>query len=251
LTGPLDPKPVESEEPIGEGHTPMYSMGISAIPYYDTKIKIDYVVTIWYNPLRGGWIKTIEEVSRNYTRVLEEINYTGIPEKLGLFKPQNKGHTNLSLDLEKVSSSKQYLVVFLVANSVGKKGYDGFTHSCGLLDFSDNPVYIPPLTFNISASENPLQLNKGEEKTLELRITSPTLVNPRVNLTVVNASQGTSIEVLPASQEIVVPPAHAGIATLKVKALETADSKPYTIAINSTISVAKIDKPLYTACFYI
>jgi hypothetical protein len=229
-----------------EDHRPMYSMGIGVIPASDTKLKVDYVLTIWWNQLRQYWIRTLEEVSTDSTRVLEEdLNFTDFFDKAqSLRKIEDRGHVNLSLDLDKITSPDQYFALFLVADVNKTKDPEGFTQFCGLTDFSDTAVPIPPARFNLSPSSNLIEMRQGDERRIELRINSTSIVNPLISL---NSSKPKGIEEVKIEPDkLYLPPAGMVTSILDIKAMNNAEVQPYTIPIYANISFPKIDVGPYT-----
>jgi hypothetical protein len=203
---------------------PSYTMGIGIIQSYNTSAKIDYAVTIQWNPITYTWSRTLEEFLSNGTRTLQENNnYTDF-DNTG-----SNGHINLSLDLDRISSPIQYFVSFYAFDTVLQEG-----HFCGLVDVIGHVFYIPPPDFSISVSPSPVQIKHGEEKTIELRTNSSTIVNPLLSISKVNPPQGLEISVNP--NRTFIPPVGIATSLIKVKANDNAELGPHTIAIYSNIS---------------
>lgn len=203
---------------------PTYTMGIGIIQSYSTSAKVDYAITVQWNPLSQTWSRTLEEFLANGTRILQQDNnYTDFDNIA------NKGYVNLSLDLSDISSPAQYFIAFL--------GFDTDTSKrpiCGLVGNIGRQIYVPPPDFSISVSPNPLQIKQGEERTIELRANSSSLVKPLLSISKVNEPQGVDISISPSSAYI--PAGGMATSLVKVKANDSAEPGPRNIEIHSNIS---------------
>jgi hypothetical protein len=204
--------------------SPTYSMDIGIVQSYNTNVKVDYADMIQWDGLSSTWTRTIQEFLANSTRtLLHDNNYTSF-DNTG-----NNGHVNFSLDLRKVSSPTQYFVVFLALDAILQGG-----NSCGLVDVIGHQIYIPPPDFRISVVPNPTELTQGEERTLELRVNSSTLVKPLFSISKVNAPPGLEISINP--NRTYIPPEGIATSFVKVKATDNVDLGPKTIALYPNVS---------------
>jgi hypothetical protein len=203
---------------------PTYIMGIGIIQSYNTTARVDYAVTVQWNPINRTWSRTLDEFLSNETRTLQQNNnytdfdYTG-----------KNGRVNLSLDLRRISSPAQYFVSFYSFDIALRE-----RHLCGLVDVIGHVFYVPPPQFIISVFPNPVQIRQGEERIIELRTNSSTIVNPLVSISKVNASRGIEISVNP--NRTFIPPGGIATSLIKVNANQSADLGPHTIGIHSHIS---------------
>ena len=225
LSGPFE------ERPIAIARAPLYFMTVGIAHSNDISFKKDYAVSIQWDALNTVWIKTIQEYLMNGTKTLvEDKNYLNFYENTG-----NKGHIDLSLDLRKITSPKEYIVSFGVVDSVIKSG-----NVCGLVDVIENAGYVPPPQFRLSTFPAPLEIRQGEEKTIELRINSTTLATPRIDLKpdLKQAPDGMGIRIVP--DKIEVPPAGVAASHIRVNVSDKVPPGPHTIPIMSTISFPSI-----------
>ena len=203
---------------------PTYTLGIGIIQSYNTSAKVDYAVTVQWNPLNQTWSSTLLEFLANGTRILQQDdNYTEFDNI------EKKGYVNLSLDLNRITSPSQYFMTFLAFDTdVSKRPI------CGLVDNMGHLVYVPPPDFSISVFPNPLLIKQGEEKTIELRANSDSLVKPLLSFSKPKETENLEISISP---NITYIPA-GGLATslVKVKADDDAEPGPYNIGIYSNIS---------------
>jgi hypothetical protein len=200
-----------------------YTMGIGIIQPYSTTAKVDYAVTVQWNPVTQTWIRSMEEFLAYGTRILElDNNYTDF-ENI-----EDKSYINLSLDLDRISSPTQYFITFLAV------GMDISTRPfCGLIDNISHLFYVPPLDFSLSAFPNTLQIKPGEERIIELRANSNNPVKPLLHINIIEP-QGLEISVSPNRTNNTA----GGMTSSFVKVKAKDDTNPITnnIAISSNIS---------------
>jgi hypothetical protein len=219
LSGPFKEKPIPTAI-----RNPSYIMGIGIIQSYNTTAKVDYAVTVQWNPLIQAWSRTVEEFLSNGTRTLQQNNnYTDF-DNTG-----NNGHVNLSLDLRLITSPAQYFLSFYAFDTTMRQ-----RHLCGLIDVIGHVFYAPPPDFSMSVFPNPLQIRHGEEKTIEFRTNSNTIVNPLLNISQIDEPQGMEISINP--YRTFIPPGGIATSLIKVKANDRAVIGPHTIGIYPHIS---------------
>jgi hypothetical protein len=66
LSGTFNKVPIPSAIRI-----PTYTLGIGIIQSYNTSAKVDYAVTVQWNPLNQAWSRTLVEFLANGTRILQ------------------------------------------------------------------------------------------------------------------------------------------------------------------------------------
>jgi hypothetical protein len=219
LSGAFEGVPIPSAIRI-----PTYVMGIGIIQSYNTSAKVDYAVTVQWNPISYTWSSTVEEFLANGTRTLQQNNnYTDF-DNTG-----NNGHVNLSLDLGLIGSPAQYFLSFYAFDTAIQE-----RPACGLVDVIGHVFYVPPPDFSISVFPNPLQIRPGEERTIELRTNSSTIVNPLLSIPQVDKSHGLEISINP--NRTFIPPGGMATSLVKVKANDSAEIGPHTIGIYPHIS---------------
>jgi len=127
---------------------------------------VDYQVDILFDTITKKWVKYLFDhstISRHRTLALE--NYTSFFEKSNNF-------VSLSVNLDSLSSPNKYKVMFYAY--VYQQDTAHF-----ITDFS-NWVDIPPPTYYILTSQNPLQLRAGDTKTIGAQLKSTTGSAPTV-----------------------------------------------------------------------
>ena len=175
LSGPFQ------EIPLPFFRAPTYSAVIGIVQPYDTTIKSDYASSIQWNFTSLTWTRTIDEFIGNQTRtIIQDKNYTNFFGNI-----DNKSYVTLPIDLGKISFPNEYALIFQISDVAAATG-----NFCGLRDIISRPVYIPFPEFRISLFPNPLEITQGEEKDLELKITSHTLVNSTMSLRTANEPPG-------------------------------------------------------------
>jgi len=204
---------------------PIYSMWFGIIQPYDIQSNVDYTNSIEWNAANSTWTKTIQEVTPNDTRyIIRDNNYTKFFDNVA-----NKGHVNLSLDLNKVTSPAEYFIIFGLFDGLMYRG-----NACGLVDITDTSFYVPPPKFRASVFPSPLEIRQGEEKTAELRLNSTSVVRPLVHFELGQIPKDIDISIKP--NNTYATPAGITTSLVDVKASDKAHPGPYTIPINSTIS---------------
>ena len=144
------------------------SIGIHSV--YDTEGS-DYSVRLIRDALNKTWIRTVEEQSpTNDIKILsKENNVTG-------FYSKGQRYIALTLDLNSISSPNQYDLPFYAVDLFVNNGV-----LCRMADIT-NRVFIPPPEFVITTSPSSVLLRPGEEKTIELKVTSTTGVKSQISL---------------------------------------------------------------------
>jgi hypothetical protein len=131
---------------------------------------IDYKLEISWNNKTQNWIKTLEAWSPyGEARVLnnQTIPYT-------LFSEKGSSYILLSCDLNDILYPEKYKVLFY--GEIKKED-----NGPSVTDFT-RWVAIPPLELDVSTSPSSVELRKGEEKTIEVKVNSTHGYEPIVNL---------------------------------------------------------------------
>jgi hypothetical protein len=131
---------------------------------------IDYKLEISWNNQTQNWVRTLEAWSPyGEARVLrnQTIPYTHFSEK-------GSSYVLLSCDLNDILYPEKYKVLFYGEIKKEVKGLS-------ITDFT-RWVAIPPLDLDISTSSSSVELRKGEEKTIEVKVNSTHGYEPVVNL---------------------------------------------------------------------
>ena len=220
LSGPFEAKPPQFLR------FPSYTMYIGIIQPNNVSAYTNYEVLLQWDALKSTWIRTIQERLSNNTRILEQDqNYTDFFDNTG-----NKGHITFSLDLRRITSPNQYFLGFLVFDGIAKN-----RNFCGLVDVIPNTAYVPPPEFSIASLPDRVEIKQGEEKSIELKINSSTIVSPSVLLnTTTQAPQGMQIHIEP--NQTNVPSAGVATSHIKIKVPDRAEPGSYTLPIISKIS---------------
>jgi hypothetical protein len=210
------------EQPYG--YAPAYGVLINADSNQKTGWEgHDYFMRIAWDNDTNTWTYTLEEWSTSQiARVLEQkTNYTDF------FDSGENSYIHLSLDLNKLSSPQQYIVVFFV-DYVSPNG-----RPFAISDYS-NWVRIPPPEFFMTAVPNELTLRPGQEKSIEVQVNSSTTVfEPHI---ILSANQIHGLDSYFIANEIDIPPRGIATSDLYVKALDNARPDRNTLQIFANIS---------------
>jgi hypothetical protein len=216
LSGPFDNSPVE--------HT-VLNYGIYIDADFDKRTGyggIDYRLEIAWNNDTKSWTKLLEKWSSNGdTKTISlEANLTGFFEK-------GKKFVEIPLDLRLLDYPPKYKIAFYAEAKVREN------HPL-ITDFT-KWVVVPPLELTISTSPTLIELTKGKEKTIEVRVNSSQGYEPTVELSATN--QSNSIENISFQNKSLNIPTY-GIATtpLTIKATQDSATGTYTMILfaNST-----------------
>jgi hypothetical protein len=221
----LSPPFQEVPEPVVR--FPLYSITIGIIQPYNMTVTTDYVTSLQWDFFNSTWIRSTKDFLGNDSRTLEQYNV----DRVSFDNTGNRGKVDLNLDLQRISSSDQYLLIFSVFDATIEKG-----NACGFVDVTENAVQIPPPEFVTSTFPAPLEIRQGEEKTVELRINSTARNDAFVKLGVQQNS-----EQIPAGMDITIEPDETnmtadGVATshINVKVSDQVTPTSYSPQISST-----------------
>jgi hypothetical protein len=184
---------------------------------------IEYKVEISWDNETKEWRKVLEKWS-HYGETLTVQNQT-IP--FANFSKEGEHYVVLSADLNAMLSPKRYKAIFY-----GEVRREGSLRT----DFT-RWVAIPPLELTLASSPNSVDLRKGEEKTIEVKVNTTQGYEPTVNL---NATSHSKHIILDFTQnDTINVPVYAlripsyGIATIPLTITSSKDASvgPYTLFI--------------------
>ncbi len=238
LSGPLD------EHPLPAYRSPIYAMALTIIsPNKIDSGDPDYAVMISWNNTNQEWDKKFVEYSKsksNHSIVTPMYNISS-----GFFSNEpifygngGKAHINFSLDLSKVTSPSQYMVLFGIQDNFLNIGNGNNFSSCMVRDFGNNIAYIPPPKFSISTAPSPLILRPGDQKNLELSVNSSILGAPIISFST-NQSKLIGLNFSPSEEHLT--PEGITVSNLNIHVFGNATAKPYTLPIFATITFPSLN----------
>jgi hypothetical protein len=198
---------------------------------------IEYKIEISWDNETKEWRKVLEKWS-HYGESLTVQNQT-IP--FANFSKEGEHYVVLSADLDAMLSPKRYKAIFY-----GEVRREGSLRT----DFT-RWVAIPPLELTLSSSPNSVDLRKGEEKTIEVKVNTTQGYEPTVNLNATSHSKNIILD-FTQNDTINVPvftlriPSY-GIATIPLTITSSKDASigPYTLFIfaNSSFPAEEFIEP--------
>jgi hypothetical protein len=230
------------EHPLHAYRLPIYAMAITIIS--PNKIDTgdpDYAVMISWNQTNQEWDKKFVEYSKSNDSIVSSIyNISSdfFHNEPILYGVGGKGHINFSLDLKKITSPEQYMVLFGMQDNflnIGK----GYNYSlCMVRDFGNNIAYVPPPKFSISTAPSNLILRPGDQKNLELRVNSSILGAPLISFST-NQSKAIGLNFRPTEEHLT--PEGITASNLNLNVFGNATAKPYTLPIYATITFPSLN----------
>jgi len=142
-------------------------------------------------------------------------------------------YISLFIDLEVINNPTQYLMTFVITDFINAK--DNPKRSLRVLDSSDT-ISVPPPDFALSTSPKSVELRQGEEKTIELKvqtIASNNRIEPKLYLT---NYQEDNVRITFSPNHTSIPVDGFTTSNLKIKALDNATPRDYTLPISANIS---------------
>lgn len=189
---------------------------------------IDYQIEIRWNNETKKWNKFIEAWSPyGETRVIENnSDYKGFYEKGG-------NYVLLSADLGKILYPQKYKVLYYAESKKGGSYKSDYTRW----------VAIPPLELVVSPSPNSLEVTRGEQKSIEVKVNSTQGYEPTVNVYTLNQSHNIGFNF--AYKALRIPSYGMSSTPLTVNVSKDALAGPYTLFIfaNSTFPPEELLKP--------
>jgi hypothetical protein len=202
-----------------------YTMNIDILSTHDEGL--DYTANVQWDDISKNWTTAIEESGESpipgSNTIYRKDNYTGFYN----IDDSGNNYIRFSLDLGLINYPTQYQVIFSITDLVLIN--DRF---CRMADFT-NTVSIPPPKFNMTTSPSSLILKPGDQKNIELKITSNTDSDSQAFL-FADEIDGLELNFIP--NNISVPSFGQATSILEVKALEDVKPRPYTIPIHRQIS---------------
>jgi hypothetical protein len=178
---------------------------------------IDHKFEIRGNNNSGIWSSTLEGWSPNGDdRIIDfKNNYSG-------FFENDKHYVTLSLNLDHIGSPSKYKVIFYAEVERDGVSFTDFTRW----------VAIPPLHVVITTSPDSIELHKGEEKTIEVKVNSSQGYEPTVKIDA--KSRANNIEfAFPQNDTLSIPTFGAATTPLTIRASDDASVGPYTLYISA------------------
>jgi hypothetical protein len=180
----------------------------------------------WDNNSRT-WTRTLESWSpRGSQRTIDfRDNYTG-------FFEQDGGYVTLSLNLDQIGAPSKYKVLFYA--EVQRDG----------ISFTDFTTWvpIPQLQMIITTQPNSIEIHKGEEKTIEVKLNSSQGYEPAVKVHAESALNKVKIE-FPQNDTLHIPTHGLATTPLTIRASQDAPEGPYTMFISAN-SILPQESPL-------
>ena len=181
---------------------------------------IDYKVELQWNNQTKNWSRVIESWPPiGKTRVLENTsNYTG-------FYKEGEYYVLLNVDLDDLLLPEKYKVLFYAET----KREDSFRTDL------TRWVAIPPLELGIFPSPSSVELRKGEEMVIEIKVNASEGYEPLVRLSAISPSNDLLLD-FKQNNTISVPSYGLASTPLTIRSTDDASVRPYTIFITANSS---------------
>lgn len=202
---------------------------------------LDYIFEIGWRNNTNSWTQSLFALAptQESKTIYTKYNFTGFFEK-------RKSYVVLPLNLSFLHYPTRYKVTFYAESQKGKQ--DSF-----ITDFT-RWVAIPPLELNVSTSPQSVELKKGQQETIEVRVNTTQGYEPAVNLQA--ESQSNLIFDFTQNDSLFIPsirlqiPSY-GIATIPLTIIAADDISvgPHTFFIfaNSSFPAEELIKPKSTS----
>jgi hypothetical protein len=199
-----------------------YDMSVDIPSVYDDGT--DYIYRISWNPLNQSWLQLLEE--RNLDKAGKNkivVPIVGDED----FIDTNRKYVTFSLDRTVLNLPDKYKIIFST--------WGAFQNDEGnLCAMSDTTSFIdiPPPLFNLSISDLPSHIRKGETINVPIHISSDSGSNTQASLEAAYNPDSIELDIIPA--KVNIRPYSVADSLLEIKAL---DSKyPAQVTLNATIS---------------
>jgi hypothetical protein len=206
----------------------VYSLYVDIDSSYD--IGHIYQMRIVWDSKDKTWTKMLWELPPPTGSIIKHKvsnvvnNYTGFYEK-------GQNYLDLTLNLSQITFPEQYTSL-VYASGLFRTPDSVF---CTVRDVT-NAIHIPPPEFTISTTPSSISLRPGDEKLMEVQIrNNNTSTNSEILLKVNKNISGIKIDINP--NKTSVPPKGTGTYLLSIKAEDDLKSRPYTLSLNSEISL--------------
>jgi hypothetical protein len=181
---------------------------------------IDYKVEIKWNNENKNWDKVIESWSQiGKTRVIENVSdYNGFYTKGG-------NYILLAVNLDKMLSPEKYKVLFYAETKREGSFRTDLTRW----------VAIPPLELTVFPSSSSIELRKGQEKTIEIKVNASQGYEPTVEL-FTNSPSSDLLLNFEQNNTLRIPSYGLASTPLTITSTDNALVRPYTIFITANSS---------------
>jgi hypothetical protein len=178
---------------------------------------IDHKFEIRWDNNSRVWTSTLEGWSPNgENRIIHfKNNYTG-------FFESDKHYVTLSLNLDDIGSPPKYKVIFYAEVERDRVSFTDFTRW----------VAIPPLQVVITTIPNSIELHKGEERTIEVKLNSSQGYEPTVKIDAKSRVDKIDFE-FPLNDTLNIPTFGEATTPLTIRASDDASVGPYTLFISA------------------
>jgi hypothetical protein len=154
----------------------------------------------------------INFTSSKWAEIIYEISANGEAKEVSKkffdkFPYLEKNFVEFSIDLDKIGNPKDYKILFYITDFYVKSG-----KLCRMVD-STNWILSPPPNFNLLLSDNPINMNPGEESDIFVTIKGNTGLQAQAELYVNRTDPSISIS-FPESNKTIISPLTNGSATL-------------------------------------
>ena len=201
-----------------------YQMPIDILSVYDNGT--DYVYRIEWNPRNHSWSQTLEE--RNIDSGGKNKIYGLISDSEDFYNSDRKYVTFL-LNHSKLSLPDRYKIIFSTwgafQNDEGRL--------CVITD-TTSFIDIPPPQFNLSISDLPSYIRKGQKINVPVHISSDSGINSQAILNATYNDQLITLDINP--EKVNIPPYSVADSLLEIKALDS--TYPAQVRLNATFSFA-------------
>jgi len=201
-----------------------YQMPIDIPSVYDNGT--DYVYRIEWNPRNHSWSQVLEE--RNLDSGGKNRIYGLINDSKDFYNSDRKYVTFL-LNRSTVSLPDRYKIIFSTWGAF--QNDEG--HLCVITD-TTSFIDIPPPQFNLSISDLPTYIRKGQKIDIPVHITSDSGINSQAILNAAYNDQLITLDINP--EKVNIPPYSVGDSLLEIKALDS--RYPAQVRLNATFSYA-------------
>lgn len=154
----------------------------------------------------------INSTSQKWAEIIYEISANGEKKEISKklfdeFPFINKNFIEFSIDLDKLTNPKDYKILFYVTDLYIKNG-----KLCRMVD-STNWILSPPPNYNLLISDNPINMDPGEENDIFVTIEGNTALQAEAELFVNKTDSSVTIS-FPISNKTIISPLTNGSSVL-------------------------------------
>jgi hypothetical protein len=201
-----------------------YQMPIDIPSVYD--YGTDYVYRLEWKPQNQTWSNTLEERNIGIGGKNKIYGPLGDAEE---FMGTDGNHVIFLINRSMLSLPERFKIIFSTWGAFQNDEH----HWCVLTD-ATSFIDIPPPVFNLSVSEIPSYIRKGETVIVPIRISSDSASNSLAQLKAVNNSNSIALNIIPEDGKVNIPPYSQGDSLLEIKALDS--RYPAQVIVNASIS---------------